>query len=189
MPRNFRVLPADVREVIDQYFHREELERRVDLDEEESMSTDMEAAKTVRRLQLDSPAAAVSLQAAVHEALTPATATRPWEDWEEYYYDSDDSVLDIDEQYPKLAERVMQWQAARHGITSVLPWHQPDFGQEQRLLSDKLPDLHKTINQVREARAAAQVPVQSVAPVQLPFTSVRNLDHQCQLCHDQTLAK
>ena len=75
MPRNFCVLPTDVREVIDQYFHREELERRVDLDEEESMSTNMEAAETVRRLQLDSPAAAASLQVAVREALTPATAT------------------------------------------------------------------------------------------------------------------
>ena len=34
-----------------------------------------------------------SLQVAVHEALAPATATRLQE--EEYYYDSDDSVLDI----------------------------------------------------------------------------------------------
>ena len=75
VPRNFCVLPTDVQEVIDQYFHREELERRVDLDEEESMSTDMEATKTVRRLQLDSPAVTASLQVAVHEALTPATAT------------------------------------------------------------------------------------------------------------------
>ena len=74
MPRNFRVLPADVREVIDQYFHREELERRVDLEEEESMSTDTEATETVRRLQLDSPAAMALLQVAVCEALTPATA-------------------------------------------------------------------------------------------------------------------
>ena len=57
MPRNFRMLLANVQEVVDQYFHREELERRVDLDKEESMSTDTEAAKTVRRLQLDSPAA------------------------------------------------------------------------------------------------------------------------------------
>ena len=47
----------------------------MDLDKEESMSTDMEAAKTVRRLQLDSPAAAASLQVAVREALTPAPAT------------------------------------------------------------------------------------------------------------------
>ena len=30
-----------------------------------------------------------------------------------------------------LAERVVQWQAARRDATSVLPWHQPDFGQEQ----------------------------------------------------------
>ena len=111
VPRNFCVLPTDVWEVIDQYFHREELERRVDLDEEESMSTDTEATETVRWLQLDSPAATASLQVAVHEALMPATAARLQEEKGEYYYDSDDSVLDIDEQYPELAERVMQWQA------------------------------------------------------------------------------
>ena len=112
MPRNFYALPADVREVIDQYFHREELERRVDLDEEESMSTDTEAAETVRQLQLDSPAAAALLQVTVREALVPATAARPQEEDEEYYYDSDDSVLNIHEQYPEFAERVVQWQAA-----------------------------------------------------------------------------
>ena len=189
MPRNFRVLPADVWEVVDQYFHREELERRVDLDKEASMSTDTEATETVRWLQLDSPAAAASLQVAMCEALTLATAAWLQEEEEEYYYDSHDSVLDIDEQYPKLAERVMQWQATRWDAISVPPWHQPDLGQEQRLLSDKLPDLHETINQARGARVAAQVPVQSVAPMQLPFASVRDLDHQCQLCHDQTLAK
>ena len=111
MSRNFRVLPANVGEVVDQYFHREELERRVDLDEEEIMSTNTEATETVRRLQLDSPAATASLQVAVHEALAPATATRLQEE-EEYYYDSDDSVLNIDEQYAELAERVVQWQAA-----------------------------------------------------------------------------
>ena len=53
----------------------------------------------------------------------------------------------------------------------------------------KLPDLRETINQARGARVAAQVPVQSVAPMQLPFTSVRDLDCQHQLRHDQTLAK
>ena len=74
VPRNFCVLPADVREVVDQYFHREELERRVDLDEEESMSTDTEATETVRQLQLDSPAAMALLQVAVHKVLMPATA-------------------------------------------------------------------------------------------------------------------
>ena len=118
----------------------------------------------------------------------PATATQPQEE-EEYYYDSDDSVLDIDEQYPKLAERVVQWQAAPWDTASIPPWCQPDFGQEQQLLSDKLPDLCETINQARGARAATKVPVQSVAPIQLPFMSVRDLDHQCQLHHDQTLAK
>ena len=160
----------------------------MDLDEEESMSTDTEATETVRWLQLDSPAAAASLQVAVREALTLATAAQPQEE-EEYYYDSDDSVLDIDEQYPELAERVAQWQATQRDAASVLPWHQPDFAQEQRLLSDKLSDLCETINQARGARAAAQVPVQSVAPMQLPFASVRDLDRQCQLRHDRTLVK
>ena len=128
VPRNFRVLPADVREVIDQYFHREELERRVDLDEEESMSTDMEAAETVRWLQLDSPAATALLQVAVCKVLVLATAARPQEEEDKYYYNS---VLDIDEQYPELAERVMQWRATRWDVASVPPWRQPDFGQEQ----------------------------------------------------------
>ena len=72
MPRNFHMLPANVREVVDQYFHREELERKADLDEEEDMSTDTEAAETVRQLQLDCPTAMASLQVAVHEALAPA---------------------------------------------------------------------------------------------------------------------
>ena len=35
VPRDFCQLPADVRELIDQYFHREELEKRSDSEEEE----------------------------------------------------------------------------------------------------------------------------------------------------------
>ena len=107
MPRDFRMLPADVREVVDQYFHREELERRADLNEEEYMSTDTEAAETVRWLQLHCPTATASLQVAVCEALALATAARLQE--QEYYYDSDNSVLDINEKYPELAEWVVQW--------------------------------------------------------------------------------
>ena len=149
VPRNFHVLPANVWEVVNQYFHREELERRVDWDEEESMSADTEAAKTVRRLQLDSPAAMVSLQVAIHEALKPATATQLQEE-EEYYYDS---VLDIDKQYPELAEWVVQWQATWWGTTSVPLWRQPDFGQEEPWFSDKLPDLRDMLNQARGARS------------------------------------
>ena len=66
------------------------------------MSTDTEAANTVRHLQLHCLVATVSLQMAVREALAPATATRPQE--EEYHYNSDDSVLDLDEEYPGLGE-------------------------------------------------------------------------------------
>ena len=104
------MLPANVRDVIDQYFHRKELERRVDLDDEEYMSTDTEAAQTVRRLQLHYPTATALLQEAMRKALVQAAAAQPRE--QEYYYDSDDSVLDLDEEYPDLAEWVVQWQAA-----------------------------------------------------------------------------
>ena len=163
MPRDFQELPTDVREVVDQYFHKEELERRADLDEEEYMSTDTEAAETVWQLQLHCPTAAASLQVAVHEALAPATAA--WLQEQEYYYDSDDSVLDIDEQHPKLAERVVQWQATQWGATSIPLWQPSDFGQQEWSPCDKLPDLREMLNQARGARVAGQVPVQSVAPM------------------------
>ena len=187
MPRNFQVLPTNVREVVDQYFHREELERRANLDEDEYMSINTEAAQTVQRLQLHCPTAMVLLQVAVHKALVLATATRPQE--QEYYYDSDDLVLDLDEEYPDLAEQVVQWQATRRGAASTPPWRPLDFGQHEWSYFDKLPNLRDLLNQAREARAASHSPVQSVAPRQLPFASVRDLDHQHQQCHDQTLAK
>ena len=71
VPRNFRILPNDVREVINLYFHREGLENQ---ESDDCMSTDTEAANTVRGLQLHCLAATASLQVAVHDALTPATA-------------------------------------------------------------------------------------------------------------------
>ena len=61
VPRNFRILPADMREVIDLYFHREGLEVEKNQESDDCMSTDMEAANTVRRLQLHCPAAMASL--------------------------------------------------------------------------------------------------------------------------------
>ena len=76
----------------------------MDLDEEEYMST-----KTVQQLQLHCPTAMASLQVAMREVLVPATAAQLQE--QEYYYDSDDSVLHINEQCLKLAEWVVQWQA------------------------------------------------------------------------------
>ena len=77
VPRNFRILPDDVREVVDLYFHREGLEAQENQESDDCMSTDTEAANTVRHLQLHCPVAMASLQMAVHEALAPATATRP----------------------------------------------------------------------------------------------------------------
>ena len=130
VPRDFCQLPIDVQQLIDQYFHREELEARATAEEEESMSTNTEAAETVRQLNLQCPESTESLQVAVREVLTLATAPRPAE--EEYYYDSDDSVVDLDEQYPDLAERIVQWQAAQKGTVSAPPWRPPNFGQQER---------------------------------------------------------
>ena len=50
MPRDFRVLPTDIREAVDAYFHREELEDEAgrDADGNQEISTDMEAATMVR---------------------------------------------------------------------------------------------------------------------------------------------
>ena len=50
IPRGFRVLPDDIWEVVDAYFHRQELEDRAnrDADDDQEMSTDMEATVTVR---------------------------------------------------------------------------------------------------------------------------------------------
>ena len=170
-----------------QYFHREELEVRPDQEEDEYMSTNMEATNTVLWLQLHCPAATASLQEAVHEALMPATATQPPD--EEYYYYSDDSVLDLDEEFPELAERVMQWQAACQDAASAPPWRPSSFSEVEWACYDKLPDLWDILNQAKEARAHGHVPVQLVVPMPLPFASVRDLDCLHQQCHDQTLAK
>ena len=50
IPRGFRVLPSYIREVVDAYFHRQELEDRAnrDVDDDQEMSTDTEATVTVR---------------------------------------------------------------------------------------------------------------------------------------------
>ena len=186
VPRNFRILPANVREVIDLYFHRQGLEAEENQESDDCMSTDMEATNTVRRLQLHCPAATASLQMAVCEALTPATAARPQE---EYHYDSDDSVLDLDEEYPDLAERVVQWQATRQSAACTPPWRPSNFGRPKQSHFNKLPDLRELLNQAEEARACKRVPVQSVAPTPLPFASIRDLDRQHQQRHNQTMAK
>ena len=77
IPRNFRILPADVREVVNLYFHREGLEAEKNQERDDSMSTDTEAANTVRHLQLHCPAATASLQMAVREALRKSITTTP----------------------------------------------------------------------------------------------------------------
>ena len=162
-------------------------EAKENQESDDCMSTDTEATNTEWHLQLHYPAATASLQVAVREALAPATATRPQE--EEYYYDSNDSVLDLDEEYPDLAEQVMQWWAARQSAACALPWRPSDFGWPKQSHFNKLPDLQELLNQTEEARARKRVPIQSVAPMPLPFASARDLDRQRQQRHNQTMAK
>ena len=151
------------------------------------MSTESEAAVTVRRLRVDNPVASVSLQGAVRDTLMLATAPRPQE--EEYYYDLDDSVLNLDEEYLGLAQQIVEWQAAQRGAASVPAWHSSDFAQLERSCYDKETDLRELLNQVRQARTAGDLPVQSVTLMPLPFMTIRDLDCQCQQRFDQTVAK
>ena len=83
----------------------------------------------------------------------------------------------------------MQWRAARQSATCAPLWRPSDFGQPKQSHFNKLPDLQELLNQAEEARARKWVPVQSVALMPLPFTSVRDLDRQHQQRHDQTMAK
>ena len=176
--------------MVDAYIHRQELEDRAnrDADDDQETSTDMEAAVTVRRLQVSDPMVTASLQRAVHDTLMPATAPRP-QDLEEFYYDLDDSVLDLDEEYPGLGECIIEWQATQQGATSLPGWCPPNFGQLERSCYEREPNFQGILNQARQAGAAGNVPVQSVAPMPLPVTSVRDWDHQCQQRFDQTVAK
>ena len=107
------------------------------------------------------------------------------EDEDEYCYDSDDSVVDLNEQYPELAA---QNRAAQSSDTSV-PWCPINFGSQERATLNRAPDLRETIDEMRAAKTANRVPVQSVAPIQLPFASVQDLDHQRQRHNEQTTAK
>ena len=74
IPRNFRMLPNDVREVVNLYFHREGLEAQENRESNDCLSTETEATYTVRGLQLHCPAATALLQMAVREVLALATA-------------------------------------------------------------------------------------------------------------------
>ena len=83
----------------------------------------------------------------------------------------------------------MQWRAAHQGTACAPPRWPSNFGQPEQSHFNKLPYLRELLNQAKEAKACQWVPEQSVAPTPLPFTSVRDLDHQRQQRHDQTIAK
>ena len=112
VPRGFRVLPTDIQEAVDAFFHREEIKNRTDggADNDQEMSTDTEAAATMRKLRVSDPVTTVLLQRAMHNTLVLATAPRP-QDQEELYY-----------------ECIIEWQAAQWGAASLPGWCPPNFG-------------------------------------------------------------
>ena len=83
----------------------------------------------------------------------------------------------------------MQLRAAHQSTTCAPLWQPSDFGQPEQSHFDKLPDLWELLNQAEEAKACQRAPIQPVAPMQVPFTSIRDLDRKWQQCHDQTMAK
>ena len=83
----------------------------------------------------------------------------------------------------------MQWRAAHQGAACVPLWWPSNFGRPEQSHFNKLADLRELLNQAEEAKACQWAPGQSVARTPLPFTSVRDLDCQCQQRHDQTIAK
>ena len=83
----------------------------------------------------------------------------------------------------------MQWWAAHQSTACAPPWWPSDFSWPEQSNFNKLPDLRELLNQAEEARAHKRVPIQSVAPMPLPFASVRDLDRQCQQHHNQMMAK
>ena len=74
--------------MVDAFFHREELEARADdvADDDQDMSTDTEAAVTIRKLRVSDPVDEALVQRAVCNTLVLATAPRP-PDPEELLYD------------------------------------------------------------------------------------------------------
>ena len=69
-----------------------------------------------------------------------AMAPRPQEQ-EEYYYDSDDSVLNLDEEYLGLVECIVEWQATQWGAAPMPAWRPPNFGQLEWSCYNKELDL------------------------------------------------
>ena len=195
VPRDFRVLPIQVQAAVNMYFHREDLEDWAEKDpgEDQDMSTDTEVVRSVRRLQVGDPVALASLQEVICDSLMPATAPQPQE--QEYYYNSDDSVLDLDAEFSDIAEWVVEWQMAQRAATSTPAWWPPNFGETERACYEKEPDLREVLNQAKQARVAANIPIQPVAPMSLlpsdipVFASVRDLDCQRQQRFDQMVAK
>ena len=103
---------------------------------------------------MSDPVATASLQQAMRDTLALATAPRP-QDPEEFYYDLDNSVLDLDEEYPGLGECIIEWQATRRGAAALPGWRPPNFGQVECSCYEKEPYLCEILNQARQARAAA----------------------------------
>ena len=91
--------------------------------------------------------ASASLQAAICESLTPATD--PCLEDQEYYYDFDDSVVDLDTEFPDISEQVVAWRVARWAVALLPLWCLCDFHRVECACYEKEPDLRELLTQNR----------------------------------------
>ena len=92
----------------------------------------------------------------------------------------------MDATFPDIAEWVVEWKVARKAATPMPSWQLHDSSKVEQACYIREPNLREVLNQTRQTRMAADIPVQQVTPLMLSpqevpvFTLVRDLDQQCQ---------
>ena len=115
----------------------------MDQDEDQGMSTDTEAAQTVNHLCMGDLVALTSLQVAICESL--ALATNPCPEGQEYFYDSNNLVVDFDTEFPDISEQVVEWRVARWAVALLPLWCPRNFGRVECACYEKEPDLREVL--------------------------------------------
>ena len=102
----------------------------------------------------------------MHDTLAEANAPHPEE--EEYYYDSDDSVINLDMECLEMSQHVVKWVTVEQTMAPLPPWCPSDFGELEHVSYSHKPDLREVLNQNARHRMAANIPIQPVTPLTPP---------------------
>ena len=116
-----------------------------DQDRDHKMSINTEASQNVSQLHLNDQGASESLWEAMHDTLAQATAPQPEE--EEYYYDSDDLVVDLDAKCPEMVQWMVEWVEVKKARALLPPWCSGDFGESEHICYGREPHLSEVLNQ------------------------------------------